>query len=307
MTTNIAASVRARLTTLAKARDEVVDRIFLAYAIERLLVRMASSAHSNTFVLKGAMLFAVWADRPYRSTGDLDLLGSGDPDPERIAAVFREICAAVVEDDGLQFDAAPVVVTIMREDAAYPGVTVALAATLAAARVRLHIDIGFGDAVTPAPPLIEYPTLLKTPAPLIRAYPPETVVAEKLEAMVSLGMRNSRLKDFYDIWVLSQVMPFDGASVVAAIEATFARRNTPVPIDLPNDMPPALTARFAEDADKQAQWAGFLRRTEFAIEPAPFARVHGEIVRFVLPPLTAVARREPFAQQWQAGAGWQSD
>jgi hypothetical protein len=127
MTTNTAASVRARLTALAKSRNEVVDRIFLRYAIERLLARMASSAHNNTFVLKGAMLFAVWADRPYRSTGDLDLLGSGDPDPERIAVVFRDICGVVVEDDGLQFDASSLAVTTMREDEAYPGATVALA------------------------------------------------------------------------------------------------------------------------------------------------------------------------------------
>jgi len=305
--TNVAASVRARLTTLAKSRAEVVDRIFLRYAIERLLARLAMSQHSNAFVLKGAMLFAIWAERPYRSTGDLDLLGSGAPDPERIAVVFREICMTAVEDDGVQFDAASVAVAIMRADEQYPGVTVTLAASLAGARLRLHIDIGFGDAVTPPPLLIEYPTLLKAPPPRIRAYPPETVVAEKLEAMVTLGMRNSRLKDFYDVWIMSQVMPFSGAPLAAAVEATFERRRTPLPSGLPNDTPIALTARFAEDADKQAQWAGFLRRTEFSVEPAPFAQVHEAVVRFVLPPLAAVARHEPFTQQWRSATGWHAD
>jgi hypothetical protein len=301
MTTNVAASVRARLTTLAQSRKETVDRVFLRYAIERLLARMAASPYCNTFILKGAMLFAVWADRPFRSTGDLDLLGSGDPDPTLITGVFSSICTTSIDDDGVIFDPASVTVTPMREEEQYPGVTVAIIAKLAGARLHVHIDIGFGDAVTPPAALIAYPTLLKGPAPHIRAYPPQTVVAEKLEAMASLGMRNSRLKDFYDMWVISQVMTFTGGSLVDAITATFRRRQTAL-----SEVPPiALSAAFANDVDKQRQWAGFLRRTEFSIEPAPFQRVHEEIVRFVMPPLTAAARGEAFDLVWnEPEAGW---
>lgn len=197
--TNIAHSVRARLLKVAKERGEQFQYTLTLYAIERLLVRLAASKHGDTFVLKGAMLFRVWSSITHRATKDLDLLGSGAPDLDRLASVFAEICTVAVEDDGIQYDPASVRAARIKEDADYEGVRITLRANLGTARLELQVDVGFGDAITPAPVEIVFPTLLPMPAPRLLAYPKETVVAEKLNALVELGVANSRMKDFFDL------------------------------------------------------------------------------------------------------------
>lgn len=301
MTANIAASVRARLTKLAKERDEVVDRIFLRYAIERLLYRLAQSGHRDQFILKGAMLFSLWAPIPYRSTGDLDLLGSGHAAPERMAAIFAAVCAVAVDDDGVVYDAASIRAEAVRDDEDYSGVRVTLTATLAAARLPIQIDIGFGDAVTPGSVDVAYPSLLGFPSPFLRAYPPETVVAEKLEALVALDMRNSRMKDFFDLWVIAKTFAFDGPTLAAAVATTFERRKTP----LPATAPAALTEAFSQDAGKQAQWRAFLKRTSITLAPQPFPELVSFIAAFVSPLLASNAITTMEGKMWPADGPWQ--
>ncbi|MDF1627995.1 MAG: nucleotidyl transferase AbiEii/AbiGii toxin family protein [Parvibaculaceae bacterium] len=297
---NVAASVRARLTQRASERKENVQLALTRFAIERLLYRLSLSPHRDQFVLKGAMLFSLWTPTPYRATGDLDLLGYGDAAPERIAAVFREICRIDVEDDGVVFKPETLRAEPARAEDEYSGVRITMTAEIAGARLALQIDIGFGDAVTPAVQEIDYPSLLDMPAPKLRAYPPETVVAEKFQALVALGMLNSRMKDFFDLWAISETFSFEGPVLADAIAATFDRRRTAIPVDTPI----ALTPAFAEDATKQAQWRGFLRRTALAMAPGPFAEMQAKVTAFVLPPVQALVAGRPFEGEWAVGGPW---
>jgi predicted nucleotidyltransferase component of viral defense system len=203
---NMAHSVRDRLLRLAKQRGEEFNFVLLRYGLERLIYRLSRSIHAGNFVLKGALLFTVWSKHPHRATKDLDLLGFGSSNLERVAEMFRTVCTTDVEDDGVRFDARSVAAKPIKEDAEYEGVRVTLEGHLGTAKLNIQVDVGFGDAVTPEPQIIEFPTLLPGPAPRVHAYPPEAVVAEKLHAMVNLGMTNSRMKDFFDIWFLSREM-----------------------------------------------------------------------------------------------------
>jgi hypothetical protein len=297
---NMAASVRARLTDKARSRGDNVQLILLRFAIERLIYRLSQSKHRDDFILKGAMLFSLWADVPYRGTGDLDLLGTGNPVPERITSIFRELCGLSVPDDGLVFDADSVAAERTRAEDEYQGVRVELNATLAGARLRIQIDIGFGDVVTPEAQAINYPTLLDFPEPRLRAYPPETVVAEKLEALVSLSIRNSRMKDFFDLWIIAKSFAFDGAVLADAVSATFARRQTEVPAETPV----AFTPDFADDASKQSQWGAFLKRTSLAMAPEPLPGLLAFVASFAMPVLEAARDGKPFAKKWPAGGAW---
>lgn len=217
---NIAASVRQRLLERSRQRGEDFQFILSRYASERLLYRLSVSPHREGFVLKGALLFLLWGGELHRPTRDLDLLGFGDSSVAALEKVFRELCATTVEDDGLVFVAESVVAGQIREDQEYGGVRVKLVAMLERAKIPMQVDIGFGDAITPAARWHNYPTLLDAPPPRLRTYPRETVVAEKLEAMVSLGMSNSRMKDFYDVAVLARQFDFDGARSAVSSRAT---------------------------------------------------------------------------------------
>lgn len=297
---NVAASVRARLADQARSRGDDVQLVLLRFAIERLMFRLAQSKYRDQFILKGAMLLSLWAPVPYRSTGDLDLLGEGDPTASRFVKIFREICTAKVSDDGVVFDGDSVTAEQARPDADYQGVLVEMKATLAGARLRLRVDIGFGDIVTPQARVIDYPSLLDFPRPRLRAYPPETVVAEKLEAIVTLGMRNSRMKDFLDIWVIANTFRFEGAILVQAVAATFARRKT-----LPRvETPVALTTAFTQDAVKQAQWRAFLNRSKIDLAPKPLPEVVSFVEGFVTPVLNAARDGTPLNKTWTPGGPW---
>lgn len=256
MSRNVAASVRARLKNHADKAKQDFNLVLTRYGLERLLYRLSISKQSSNFLLKGALLFSFWYDTPHRPTRDADLLGFGPDDIASAVATFREICAIEVED-GIRFDPQSVKGEQIRKDAGYGGVRIDLQATLDGARIVLQVDIGFGDVVTPAPEQISYPVILDDlPAPQLRAYPKYTVVAEKFEALCKLGMANSRMKDYFDLWVLLRTGELNPKQLRSAIEATFARRGTA----LPAATPVGLDRAFAQDQAKNAQWAAFLKR-----------------------------------------------
>ena len=255
MSGNLSASILARLLMLAKQRGDDYNLLLNRFALERLLLRISTSPHANRFLLKGALLFALWYEAPHRPTRDADLLGFG-PDEANLIATFRDI-AAMDLGDGIVFDPESVNADAIREDNTYGGTRITLVARIGSARCALQIDVGFGDAVTPEPQTITYPTLLKDfEAPTLRVYPVYTVIAEKYHAMVMLGQANSRMKDFYDLAVIAQRTTLDGATLAAAIAATFARRQT----TLPTERPLALTSQFSEDPGKLRQWQAFLNK-----------------------------------------------
>ncbi|NBW75720.1 MAG: nucleotidyl transferase AbiEii/AbiGii toxin family protein [Sphingomonadaceae bacterium] len=296
---NVAISIRDRLVARARSRRENAQLLMTRYGIERLLYRLSRSPYRDRFILKGAMLFSLWADAPYRATGDLDLLGAGENAPEKLTSVFQDILAVEVEDDGIIFRADTLRVAAARAEDEYAGVRIDFLAELAGARLPMHVDIGYGDAVTPAPVDIRYPSMLGQPMAELRAYPPETVVAEKFQAMVALDMVNTRLKDFYDLWAIANSFEFDGTVLARAIAATFERRKT----NIPEQIPAALTAAFADE--RQGQWAAFLRRTEIALAPEPFPDVQTQIERLVMPPVTALAGGAAFEGRWRPGGPWE--
>lgn len=263
---NIGASVRARLLSLSKTNNQSFDLVLTRFALERLLFRLSQSRHADRFVLKGAMLLMFWFKDTYRGTRDLDLLGLGDPSPNAMLATFREILAQDA-DDGVVFDPDALRVDRIRDKLEHGGLRLRTTASISGARINLTIDIGFGDAVEPSAELIDYPAMLDLPAPRLRAYARETVIAEKFQAMVALGRANSRMKDFYDIWILSQSFAFNDDRLPRAIAATFARRGTAIPTDVPD----ALTPAFAEDEQKQQQWRVFVE--DVAIDPGNLADV----------------------------------
>ncbi|MBX5086723.1 nucleotidyl transferase AbiEii/AbiGii toxin family protein [Rhizobium lentis] len=273
---NIGASVRARLLQLAKASGQSFDLVLTRFALERLLFRLGQSPHADRFVLKGAMLMMSWFEDPHRGTRDLDLLGFGDPEPEAMLATFREILT-LDGGDGVEFDTDALRVDRIREELEYGGLRLRTTASISGARIALTIDIGFGDAMEPGAEMLDYPSMLAFPAPRLRAYARETVIAEKFQAMVVLGRANSRMKDFYDIWILSRSFDFAGDRLARAIAATFARRETAIPVDLPD----ALTPAFANDEQKQRQWNAFVR--DVSANPGSLGDVLGSLAEFLMP------------------------
>jgi len=298
---NVPASIQRRLFDLSRERKEDFQLLLTRYGLERLLYRLGKSEYADRFVLKGAMLFAVWTDKIDRPTRDLDLLGYGDHSAEELRALFQRICQVEVESDGMVFAPDSIRVEDIREGQEYQGQRVKLKGMLAQAQIDLQIDIGFGDVITPEAQEIEYPTLLDLPPPRIRAYPKETVVAEKLQAMVAFGMVNSRMKDFYDLWVISKQFPFDGETVTTAIKATFARRKT----DISKETPLVFSPAFTEDRDKNKQWPAFLNRTGLSDDGKGLPRVMEELRLFLEPPLLAAARQMGFAMVWKSGGPWE--
>jgi predicted nucleotidyltransferase component of viral defense system len=299
---NLPASVRARLLNLARERGEDFTGILTKFALERLMFRLASSEHGDRFVLKGATLFAIWSDQPHRPTRDLDLLGFSVNDVPALVEVFKQVCEQEVEPDGLIFDPTSVRGGLIREDRIYEGVRVTMVATLGRARISVQVDVGFGDSVFPEPQTIEVPVLLDFPAPVLSAYAKETVVAEKLQAMVALGIVNSRMKDFYDIWVLARDNAFDGPLLSEAIGRTFERRGSP----LPTSPPVALTSTFSGDSAKATQWRAFLRRGRLVAGEPGLDEVIDFLAGFLLPTLGLGGVEAAVGGQWQPGGPWRT-
>ncbi len=272
---NMAASVRGRLLNLSRERNQPFELLLTRYVLERLLHRLSITEYRDRFVLKGAMLMTTWFDVPFRPTRDLDLVGFGDDNPDAMLAAFREICSVEL-DDGVQFDGAGLTIDRIRDEAEYGGLRLKTYATIAEARVRVTVDIGFGDAVEPEIEELELPVLLDLPSPRIRAYPRETVIAEKFQAMVMLGRANSRMKDFYDVWLLSRAYEFEGDAQARAIAATFSRRKTAIPEKTPD----ALTPAFADDRAKQQQWTSFIEM--IGAEAVFLTQVVGDLAEFLM-------------------------
>lgn len=291
---NVGASVRARLLDRSRVERTDFQILLTRYALERLLYRLSQSPHRDRFVLKGAMLFVTWVEDPFRPTRDLDFLGYGENSPGAIGETFREICGQPVDDDGVAFDIGAITAVPIREDVEYGGIRVRTSATIAGARVPIQVDIGFGDAVTPGPVDIVYPPLLDAPAPHLRAYPVTTVVAEKFQALVQLGIANSRLKDFYDLWLIAQTFEFDRASLAEAVRQTFARRETM----LPTEKPIGLSDAYADAWGRQ--WKAFLGRERMAAAPTELAAVVSDLAGFLLPLIEPAERDE----RWKPGGGW---
>ena len=262
MSASLGASVLARLLALAKQRGDDYSLLLNRFGLERLLYRLSVSPHADRFLLKGALLFAYWYDDPHRPTRDVDLLGFGQDNAEHLVALFGEIAAKDM-GDGIVFDLDSVRADEIREDNTYGGTRISLVGKINNARCTLQIDIGFGDAVTPTAQTVAFPTLLNDfKAPVLKVYPVYTVIAEKYQAMVMLGLANSRMKDFYDLAVIARRTDLDGKTLATAISATFARRRTP----LPSVRPLALTHTFSQDDGKKRQWQAFLKKNRINAE-----------------------------------------
>lgn len=295
---DLAASVRQRLLNRAHAQGRPFQELLQYYAIERFLYRLAQSSHCDKFILKGALLLTVWQAPLSRSTVDIDLLGKTSNELEHIASLVSEICGLDVEADGVKFDPASLKTARIKEDADYEGIRVRFRATLAGARIPMQIDIGFGDVIVPRAARIEYPTLLEFPAPVLQAYPKETVIAEKLEALTALATLNSRMKDFFDLWALSRVYP-EGPVLVKAIKTTFNHRSTAV-----EPLPEGLNDDFGREPAKLGQWTAFLRRARLTSAPSMFVDTIRAVREFAHPPLSAAASGDPFEQNWEPGGSW---
>lgn len=299
---NLTASVHDRLLDLSRKRKEDFQLLLTRYCLERLLYRLSRSSHGNQFILKGAMLFAVWSNDRHRPTRDLDLLARGESSSERFEQIFRDVCGQAVEEDGLWFQTNTVRAERIKEDADYEGVRVEFEVRLGSARIRLQVDLGFGDVVTPAAVEVTYPTLLSFPAPTVLAYPKETVVAEKFQAMVLLGIANSRMKDFYDLWIISRRFGFDGPSLCAAFRATFERRETAIP----GEPPAALTEGFFTDENKLRQWQAFLKKGKLDAAGFTLEQVCMFLNAFLMPPTLALSTGETFQRVWPPVGPWQA-
>lgn len=295
---NVAASVRARLLNRARETKQDFNLVITRYAIERLLYRISISKHADRFLLKGALLFDLWFNIPHRPTRDVDFLGFGSAELPHIEAVFKEICM-IETHDGVTFQPDTVHATEISKEANYAGVRVMLLGVIDGARCQIQIDIGFGDAVTPSPEDVEYPVMLtEFAAPKLRVYPRYTVVAEKLEVLSSLGIANSRMKDYFDLWILAQHTDFDGDTLRHAIQATFDRRKTA----LTGEIPFGLTDAFMQDTHKQAQWLAFLRKNR--LEALALNGIIAALVAFMLPVIKAANTNAMFSESWQAGGPW---
>ncbi len=259
---SVTKSVHQRLLNIRDRTGEQFNHLLTRYGLERLLYRIEAAGHGDNFVLKGAMLFALWHNVPGRPTRDIDLLGFGEPTHERLRGIFTDACGVEVVDDGLRFDPGSIQTEDIRDDQEYLGIRSRLHGFLGPARLAIQVDVGFGDAVTPAPEPIQYPVILDFPAPRLRAYHPVTVVAEKVNAMVVLGAMNSRMKDFYDVHAILSHMSVDDELLARAIKATFERRKIP----LPRELPVAFRPEFLEDGLKETQWQAFLHRSSLTFD-----------------------------------------
>jgi predicted nucleotidyltransferase component of viral defense system len=297
---NVSASVRQRLLNLATERKEDFGLVLTRYGLERFLYRLSISPHRDAFVLKGALLLQLWTAEMYRPTRDLDLLGRGSDINFR--KVFSDVCSQNVEDDGMTFLPDTIRVERIRDEESYEGVRVRVEVRLGDACVPLQIDVGLGDTIVPASEEMEYPTLLKFPAPKLHTYSRESVVAEKFEAMVKLGVANSRMKDFYDLWVLAQRFEFGSGILASAIQATFKTRRT----TLPKSSPLALRADFYELPTKQTQWKAFLRKSGLKADSSLKEII--EVIReFVMPVVDGVLKGNKENEVWQPGGPWAKD
>jgi len=302
VTENVAASVHQRLLNRARAEERPFNELLQYFAMERFLYRLGRSPYRDQFVLKGALMFIIWQAPFPRATRDIDLLGRMPNDVDSVTTAVKDICHVPVSHDGLRF--APETVSGERiiEGAEYRGVRARFTGHLDRARISMQVDVGFGDPVTPHPIGIQWPTLLGFPAPELNGYTRESFVAEKVQAMVRLGEINSRMKDFFDVWLLADRTNFEGEILAWALRETFEQRRTAVPRE-----PVALSGQFGQNPEKQTQWVAFLRRhrlTEKHGIPATLGDAIELIARFLRPAFEAIREGRRFDDRWPPGGPW---
>ena len=295
---DLGASVRQRLLNQSRIQGRPFQELLQYFAMERFIYRLAKSPFADRFVLKGALLLTAWRAPLSRPTMDIDLAGRSSNELDHVRSLVGEVCVVTAEPDGIDFNPASIEVSRIKEDADYEGVRVKFHATLAKARIPMQIDIGFGDVIVPQPTEVEYPTLLEFPPPVLMAYPKETVVAEKLEALTVLGLLNSRIKDYYDLALLARLYPFDGDLLTEAIRSTFRHRGTTV-----EATPVGLTDAFSSDPARAVQWRAFVRRSRFDSNSG-LDEIVAQVRSFAIVPLSAIARNDSFHLQWKAGGPW---
>ncbi len=296
---NLAASVHQKLKNVAEQTNRSFNEVVQYYALERWLYRLAQSKYYDRVFLKGALMLLVWKTPLTRPTRDIDLLGRINNSPESIGKFVTEVSQTAVEDDAMTFDVSKLTVETVTEDADYGGRRVKFIGWLGGTRLPMQIDIGFSDVITPEATTIDYPTILDQPAPQLSAYNRETAIAEKFHAMVKLGELNSRMKDFFDVMLLSKNYDFAGQRLVEAIKQTFAQRQTPV-----ESTPVCFSSDFAHDPTKQKQWEAFVHRSAFAQATPSFPEVIEAVTLFLESPAAAIESESPFKAMWVAGGRW---
>lgn len=294
---NIAASVRQRLLNRAHHDDRPFNELLQYYAMERFLYRLSRSAHADRFVLKGALMLRIWRSPQFRPTMDIDMLGRTNREEAFILRQVRDIIMMDVGMDGLSFDPDSLRTERITNDAEYEGIRVRFLGSLGTARINMQIDIGFGDIVHPDPEMAEMPTMLDFPAPRLLCYSRESAIAEKFEAMVSLGSLNSRMKDFYDIWLLSRQFDFNGKDLAEAVSLTFKQRGTALPEQIE-----AFGQDFAEV--KQPQWAAFRKRLQQEHVPVSFQEVTTALEIFLGPIAASISEESKIPEAWPASGPW---
>jgi len=299
--TNIQASVRARLKNKAQETNRPFAEVLQYYGMERFLYRLGRSKYADKFILKGALLFTVWQMPQRRTTLDIDFLARYDNQVASIESVIRDVCDARVEPDGLIFDSETVQGRKIKEDADYEGVRVKFKGFLERAHIPMQIDVGFGDLVYPKAKVIDYPVILDSPRPQLKGYPAESVISEKFEAMIKLGLLNSRMKDFYDIWLMIRQFKFNGLNLVEALKRTFGHRKT----DLPAGEPLFAEEIYDEKSDRQTLWKAFLRKGNIKHAPETLAITAKGIEDFLIEPLDAIHKRKEFVSEWKAAGPWE--
>jgi predicted nucleotidyltransferase component of viral defense system len=298
---NIEASVKARLQNKAKEEGRPFSELLQYYGMERFLYRLSRSKYADNFILKGALMFMVWHMPERRTTLDIDFLAQYDNKITSIEKMIKDICKINVISDGLVFDPNDVRGQRIKEDADYEGVRIKFVGLVERSRIPMQVDIGFGDSVYPRPKIIEYPVILDFPKPEIKGYPAESVISEKFETMVKLGLLNSRMKDFYDIWIMSRKFNFDGLELVEALKGTFNHRKTP----LPENKPLFTEEIYDEKSDRQNLWKAFLKKGEIKNVPGILSITAKDIEKFLLNPLIAINQNDKFNKKWKAPGPWE--
>ena len=299
---NVSASVNARLLNLAKKERKTFQEVLQYYGMERFLYRLSKTLNSNEFVLKGGLIFFALGFSLRRTTKDIDLNGYFHHSHENVKTLMNNACQYPVQDDGLIFHTKSLSITEIKTESEIPGLRVSLQATLAQARIPIQIDIGFSDEINPEVTIIKYPVLLpEYPEVILTAYPPESVISEKFQAMVRLGELNSRWKDFYDVWMLSSHLEFEGEVLKKAIINTFQLRKT----DLPNEIPVALTEHYA--SEKQIYWSIFIKKNKLNSDiSGEFVKIINRLNVFLLPVVKSSLRNDSFNKVWKPESGWKN-
>ena len=298
---NIEASIKARLKNKAQETNRPFAEVMQYYGMERFLYRFSKSKYADKFVLKGALLFAVWQIPDRRTTLDIDFLARFDNEVATIERVMKDVCDTSVDPDGLKFDPQTVKGMKIKEDADYEGVRIKFTGFLDRAEIPMQIDVGFGDIVYPKTKAIDYPVILDFPKPHLNGYPQESVISEKFEAMIKLGLLNSRMKDFYDIWLMMRQFEFKGANIASAIKKTFNNRKT----DIPNKKPLFADEIYDEKSDRQTLWSAFLKKGDIQHAPGTLSVTAKEIENFLFEPIMALNENGKFDKTWKSPKGWE--